>query len=53
MIEPLAAVQAVSFESRPILQELTREVGRFVQDHFLVIVGVVVGLALLVMYLRD
>ena len=52
-IELLAVVQAVSFERRPILQELTREVGRFVQEHFFVIVAVVVGLAILVMYLRE
>ncbi len=48
-----AAVQAVSFERRPVFQELVREAGRFLQDHLLVIVAVVVGLALLLMYLRE
>lgn len=47
------AFQAVSFESRPVLQELVREVGGFIQDHLFIIVGVVVGLAILVMYLRE
>jgi len=47
------AVQTVSFESRPVLQELVREIGGFVQDNLFVIVGVVIGLAILVMYLRE
>jgi len=47
------AVQSVSYQSRPVLQELVRDVGTFIQDHIFLIVGVFVGLAILVMYLRE
>jgi hypothetical protein len=54
MLDMLASVQsAFSYEGRPFIQDLILQGGRFVEEHIVIIVAVVVGAAVLLMYLRD